>query len=241
MILWKTISMYNSLIEKTVGFIEKMTVEKLQEDLPDEYYYSCLPLCLIDAVFSIGACYTSTKNVVLYFAQKENIHVDRRTGNSDYNIDSLLRSYDEFNGMDYNVIATDLFNNRQRTSSENGITKAEAVKRCAVILKKHDIQTIETFQKKLTLEIEEEIKSIPGQHSGISLAYLKMLCGFDNNIKPDRHIMQFLGLNCNQKDSIKQAQKVIEETVNRIKIKYPYMTERKVDYLIWYYMKTGSM
>lgn len=32
--------------------------------MPDEYGYSSLPLCIIDAVFSVGVTYTSTRNTV---------------------------------------------------------------------------------------------------------------------------------------------------------------------------------
>jgi len=35
--------------------------------LSDSYYYSSLPLCILDAVYSIGVRYTSTKNAVLRY------------------------------------------------------------------------------------------------------------------------------------------------------------------------------
>lgn len=211
-------------------------IESMLEELPSEYYYTCLPLCIIDAIFSIGVTYSSTKNAVLFFAKKNNIHLDRRTGNSDYNIDSLLSAYNDICEKDERVIAKELFNNLQRTSPVNGITKAEAVKRCAVILKNYNIQTIYDFQNKLTSEIEDEIKAIPGQHSGVSLTYLKMLCGDDDLIKPDRHVLRFLNLDYDNQDDRIYAQKIVEEIVSNLKTKYPHISARKVDYMIWNYM-----
>ena len=36
--------------------------------LSDEYYYSCLPICIIDAVYSIGVTYKSVQNTVSRYA-----------------------------------------------------------------------------------------------------------------------------------------------------------------------------
>ena len=45
-------------------YLEKNYTLDEAEILPDEYRYSCLPLCLLDAIFSIGVTYRSTHNTV---------------------------------------------------------------------------------------------------------------------------------------------------------------------------------
>lgn len=221
-------------INKIVEKIEQ--IQQIKEDLPDEYYYTCLPLCLIDAIFSIGAKYKSTKNAVVYFAENNGIHLDRRTGASDYTIDDFLARFDECNSEDFSEVAKHLFNNRQMTSTKNGIRKAEAVKRCALVFQKHGIQTIQDFQKKMTDKIESQYKEVPGQGSGISLTYLKMLSGNDKLIKPDRHVLRFFDGNYEDKNDREQAQKIVNQVVIELKPKYPDITARKVDYMIWNYM-----
>ena len=43
-------------------------------ELGEEYGYASLPLCVIDAVFSIGVRYTSTENTVARFCNFFGVH-----------------------------------------------------------------------------------------------------------------------------------------------------------------------
>ena len=60
-------------IEKAAGCCrEKLDLENIK--LGDEYFYNSLPLCVIDAVFSIAVRYEVTCNVVNSFCRKIKIN-----------------------------------------------------------------------------------------------------------------------------------------------------------------------
>ena len=64
-------------------------------ELPDEYSYSCLPLCLLDAVFSIGANYKSTQNVVDRFCDINNLEKFKSDTSEDYTIKEFIDYIDK--------------------------------------------------------------------------------------------------------------------------------------------------
>jgi hypothetical protein len=108
-------------MRKTPGEVEDAVTaisEKL--DLPnvkltDEYFYPSLPLCVIDAVFSIGVRYGTVRRVVAAWraVHQPNTISDALLATACLTGEELARAY--FGG------------NRQRTSTHNGILKADAV------------------------------------------------------------------------------------------------------------------
>ena len=133
------------------------------------------------------------------------------------------------------------FNNRQRTSSVNGILKAEACYRVAEVFQKHNINTLAQFnayQNKPALDAD--ILKVKGQSSGIMLKYLYMLAGKADEVKPDRHMVNFMRrvypeLSMATKDHY-EIKKIMQETVVALKPKYTQLTARFLDYLIWEHM-----
>lgn len=206
-------------------------------ELPPEYEYSCLPLCLIDAIFSIGATYASTRNTVLRYwrhSQPDGAAMHSAPGTTEpISVGDLIEDIESEGGAE--EYAANVLGNRQRTSSKNGILKSEAVLRAAEVLSRHGIQTLADFREKLEEEVENEFLGIPGQGSGISLSYLKMLCGDESLVKPDRHIKRFLEELGVDPES---AQAAISDAVERLRRDHPGITVRKVDYAIWFCMKS---
>lgn len=201
-------------------------------ELPEEYNYSCLPLCLMDAVFSIGANYKSTQNVIDRFCDVNNLEIFKSDTSEDYTIKEFINYIENIGVQNF---AENIVKNTQRTSSTNGILKAEAVLECAKIFDKYSIQTINDFNVLLNADIEKEYKSVKGQGSGVSLSYLKMLCGDESVIKPDRHIIRFLneyGYDCGD------AQKTINAVVDELAKNHKNINARKIDYIIWKYMSS---
>ena len=73
------------------------------------------------------------------------------------------------------------------------------------------------------------------------IKYLNMLAGDSNLIKPDRHMVRFINkefpnLTMDTKDHA-AIKNIIEQTVSVLSAKYPNLTPRFLDYLIWEYMK----
>lgn len=207
------------------------------QPLPEEFFYASLPLCVIDAVFSIGVTYTSTANTVDRFCERQG-WVKSLTSNSarqtgKHKIGAFLNL---FEGLSPEQMATDLFGNRQRTSSRSGILKAEAVKRFAEVLQDSGIDDFGDMTETNLKSAEKQVLEIPGQGSGISFDYFRMLAGNENLIKPDRMVQRFIAKAIKSK-----TDKVTPDLAREIlKMAIPYLAEqgivwsaRQLDYAIW--------
>lgn len=210
--------------------------------LSDSYSYASLPLCVIDAVYSIGVRYMSTKNVVdnycTYF-DLDKYTTGNRMGAGQHNISQLVANI-EMIGAER--AADRIFRNHQRTSTRNGIlkVKAEAVLRFAKVLQKYGIETFHDLRyESLTTGLEKEIQAIPGQKSGLSFHYFCMLAGDDSQAKPDRHVLRYLKEYTGKNYSISEAQELLTKTAERLQGAYPHLSVRLLDHTIWNYMAHG--
>ena len=137
------------------------------------------------------------------------------------------------------------FHDRHRTSSKNGILKAEACYLVAKVFEKHRIDTLNDFSKYANKsDLDADILEVKGQGSGIMLKYLYMLAGKSDEIKPDRHMINYVksvfpGIK-GEKD-YPEIIKIIKEAVRQLKGKYPMLTERFLDVLIWDYMRSQKV
>ncbi|MGD9646260.1 MAG: hypothetical protein AB7U73_11155 [Pirellulales bacterium] len=104
--------------------------------LPDEYYYGSLPLCVIDAVYSISVRYKSVQNTVASYCKYVGCVRDRPYG-SDFPPVKLQHQISQLcelgEALGPERMASEVFHNRQRTSPRGGILKAQAVHRFALI------------------------------------------------------------------------------------------------------------
>lgn len=225
------------------GVIEFLQTHFSLEDveLSEEYYYTSLPLCLIDAIFSIGVTYTSTQNVVKRYCKKYELKRIRKSNNEKetHTLSDLIRNIEEYDISEarYERYASEVLCNTQRTSSVNGILKLQAVYECANIFVENGINTIADFNKLYNDNIGKKYCSVKGQSSGISLSYLKMLCGSTDTIKPDRHILRFLNEFYEEEIDVENAKNKMESIVKRLNQNYKKLNMRELDYIIWDFMK----
>ena len=78
----------------------------------------------------------------------------------------------------------------------------------------------------------EAILSVKGiGNAGVN--YLFMLTGDDSRSKPDVHIHHCIAEACGENVGDKECQRIIEESVKILKEKYPSLTTRKLDGVIW--------
>lgn len=213
------------------------TLNLKNAELSPSYYYDSLPQCVIDAVFSIGAKYTSTTNVVKSYCAYYDLRVHNGGRDEKGDKHTISQLIDHITAIGMEKSADVIFQNHQRTSTRSGILKADAVLRFAMVLQKYGVETLADMSSKgLPLQAEAEIMRIPGQKSGLSLRYLYMLSGDDSQSKPDRHVMRFLKEHTGQDCSIQEAQDLLTEAVEILREKYPQMSVRLLDYSIWNYM-----
>jgi hypothetical protein len=166
-------------------------------ELSEEYYYRSLPFCIIDAVFSLAARYSSTRNAVIRFCNVEGLQRLRQHGSpypdtgEQYSVSQLVEFLSGYD--DYRQIAAEVFDNRQRTSTKNGILKAEAVHSFARVLLHYHVNYFQDIPKVISsAQFESDIRNIPGQTYRTSLKYFFMLAGEENMVKPDRMILRFI-------------------------------------------------
>lgn len=213
--------------------------------LGDEYYYNSLPLCVIDAVYSIGVRYTSTRNTVIRYCNNTHIHrLSKPLGNfSDaHTINDLIENISPYTDTDYGASENELFGNNQKTSTKNGILKSKAVFMFAKVLAANGIQTISDIRNTSFTcldTIEAQIRKIAGQKSGISFSYFLMLSGDDEHMKIDRWLLRFVGdaLHIKKFSNVSKAQNDLLAVCDELKKTYPNLTARLLDHTIWSYMK----
>lgn len=212
--------------------------------LSDEYHYQSLSLCVIDAVFSIGVRYTSTRQTVIKYCDfygVKRIRDDFDSLPEQHEQESISQLIYRIENKGIEDFTNEVFKNRQRTSTANGILKTDAVLRFAKVLKEFNIQYLQDLDKVINNDkLEEEIKKIPGQKSGISLKYFFMLAGSSEFIKPDRMIIRFLESILNRKVELEEAQSLLRETSKVLKAKFENITPRILDHQIWKKMSSPT-
>ncbi len=214
-------------IQKLTAYCEAK-LDLTDDGLGDEYGYPNLPLCIIDAIFSMGVRYASTQATVNRFVAYFN------TSDS-LTVQELVDFYAQHSVQ---FMAQEVYNNRQRTSTKNGILKAEAVLEVAKVLLKHGVNTLEDMEKVMgDAAFEEDYKAIRGQSSGISLRYFYMLTGVEGEIKPDRMIFRFIEAALGRKVNIKECHPLLVAVTDQLRETYPNLNPRSLDHIIWNYQR----
>lgn len=224
----------NNLAQKCVEVLD------LSKSDPNYSFPKSLPICLIEAVFSIAANNTSSKNAYMNYMRYYHIIPEEETGIilPEHTVEEFIDNVESFQNI--NEFTDTVLKNRQRTSSKNGILKSEAVYEIAKVLKRYKISSLSDFQNcsgERYCNLEKEILNVKGQSSGIMLKYLHMLAGNENTIKPDRMLIRFI-CNINKDITINDAQKIIDKCVSLLKKYNKNITPRLLDYLIWDYQRS---
>lgn len=208
--------------------------------LGEEYFYQSLPLCVIDAVWSVGVRYEAVQGVVARYCKRfglRRIRADRCSRPPMTEQESIAQFCDKAEKLGSLAMADTVFENRQRTSTRNGILKAEAVYRFASTLRSYDVNYLQEIPTAATAahsdQLERDIRNIPGQGSGISLRYFWMLAGSDELIKPDRWILRFLEAALRRRVLTDEAQDLVIGATERLRVKFPHLTPRLLDHEVW--------
>ncbi len=150
--------------------------------------YEAVGLAVIDAVWSIGVRYQSVENVVARY------RAARLAAGGDPDTDGpgdVRRLIEACGGAE---AFAQRIGNRQRTSTTNGILKAEAVLREARILEDEGVvrpaDLTGAGQERLD-HLQARWSTVAGQGSGVSWRAFSMLLGLPE-VKPDRMIRRFV-------------------------------------------------
>lgn len=223
-------------VERLADYIEDVGLTPAH--LADEYRYASLPICVIDAVFSIGVRYSTTQAAVLRFCTEVGwirlapTREQRETG--EHSVTELIALYESLTPED---AADQLFRNRQRTSSRSGILKAEAVLLFAQALVRSEIDTFTDLVTDRLDLAEVIILGLPGQSSGIAFDYFKMLAGDDYFVKPDRMVQRFVAkaLDMRVEPKPRQAAILLRLAAKVLSRRGRDWTPLRLDHAIWRY------
>jgi hypothetical protein len=205
--------------------------------LPDEFYYAHLPLCIIETIFSLGIRYQTVQLLIQRYGAHQGIPTYRPRSEAlpardqQQSVTAALALAESYGAE---ALAAKVFKNRCRTSTRNGILKADAVLRALRIFKRLGVEYLQDAQMLYSLpSIEAEFRAIPGQGAGISWSYLLMLAGDENLIKPDRMIQRFLFTATGKTQTMQESQQILEAACAVLKAEYTNLTPRLLDYKIW--------
>lgn len=197
--------------------------------------YPSAPICALDAIFSLGIRYKAVENVINKFCKEFNI----AWKTSDKKTSDLLKEIEEKKKKLTDKQFAKKYLNLNKTSSTNGILKAEAFVESLKVLKQYNIETCEDIKNKADEKFESAFMSIKGQTYGTSLHYFYMLCGNDDLVKVDRYIKRFSCQALNNNNLKKEEiTKLFQDAVVFLKDEYPEMTPRQLDYIVWRYMRS---
>jgi hypothetical protein len=225
--------------ERLVAYIRRTLTDLTSRPPVAAYEYASLPLCVIDAVFSIGARYESTERTVTTFCERYGWGREDRGGTTEHTISEFLRILQPYENR-WEEMANVVFRNRQRTSSRSGILKAEATYRFANVLPQFGIETLaDVLISGPRDDLRRAIKAIPGQGSALSYAYFLILAGNQDAVKPDRMVTRFVA---NALGVRTVAPELAEELVRKasaiLRPEFPALVPSSLDNKIWKYQRT---
>jgi hypothetical protein len=230
------------MIEETAAAVLVKITDLETAQLGPEYSYQSLPLCVIDAVFSIGVRYINVQRVVEAWCVAQTspwIKFEMPT-EPRKTLDDFLRVADGFSPDD--LAARYFGGNRQRTSTRGGILKAEAAVLYAKALKSVGINDFKDIRSREVAALgRQAVSKVTGHASGISYDYLLMLAGDDSFVKADRMICRFVADAANLSTvSPAQAQEAVVGACRKLSGQYPTLTPRLLDHLIWLYQRESQ-
>lgn len=199
-------------------------------------YPDSLALAVMDAVWSTGTRYAITTGVL----KRYTAHRQRMGGDAAHDgLQDLLDVFESLGGIDGFI---DRIGTRNRVSSHPGAAlKAEAVHRAATAIRELDIDAAEEFRAAEGTELANRARTawlaVPGQGSGISWRYLRMLLGLPD-VKPDRMVVRFVASALDVDERTLAGDRVVrlvQEAAARLGV-----DQRALDHAIWTYQSGGQ-
>jgi hypothetical protein len=202
----------------------------------EEFWYASVPLCVLDAVFSINARYEGVRAVVTRYCAHFGTPMQRARDalpapSDQVRVSRLIEQISTVGGA---AFAEEVLRNRARTSAVNGILKAEACLQFAEVLRQHKVEVLQDLiNRDADPKLFKELESVKGQSSGIAVRYFFMLAGADHLVKPDRMILRFLNRVLDRAVDGGEAQALLSTAAVELQKRYPEVTAQSLDHAIW--------
>jgi hypothetical protein len=211
--------------------------------LSNAYYYQSLPLCIIDAVFSLGVRYGQVENVIRNVAKVTDWNIFRPNGSNFLSACQQKKISDLINEInEHENPCQTLFNNRgyANPSAQNvpKVQKADLVHKFAGVLKRYQIETFQDLASYGDPDaLDAELCALPALTSGVGVRYFRMLSGDENQVKPDRMIQRFIKDTIGKNLDVNTCVTLIQSACQMLKAKYSALTPRLLDHEIWKFQR----
>ena len=202
-------------------------------------WYSCLPYCVLGAIFSINSRYSVVRGVLERYRDRyglppiEVVALPRET--HEPTVSELI---DHIQALGATRFASQVLLNRMRTSTRGGILKAQAALDFARVLGAHGVERKADARRLLRspsrlADLIRDLRQVRGQASGISVDYFLMNVGDPTRVKADRWVLRFLGANLARDVHPAEARPLLLAASERLESEYPGINPRALDRLIW--------
>ena len=199
-----------------------------------DYAYRSLSVCILDCVYSLRAKYYAvTLPIVERYAAA---YMDRDSHASGDTVSMLLNRMDD---VGHKAFADHVLRNQQKLGGKKQIPKEEVCYQLARYLRDLHIETIEDFQSFESQEILEIVIRAVNGLGDAGVNYLFMLAGDPDRCKPDVHIHHCIRDACGYDVSNEECQILFTDAVTMLKNKYPNLTVRGLDGIIWREYQSG--
>lgn len=197
-----------------------------------EYGYANLPLCLVDAVFSLREPYSQVRCTVVRFGRYWDANFGPPRAGSPELMLSTFTTVVEV--LPAEQLARDMFQDAHKAPGCRELFKAAVVVDLAQRLCSAGIETREdVLMEEHQTALHEAVTNTRGI-GPVGLRYLRMLCGDEDEAKPDVWILRFL-----QEDvltrhvSEDEAVGLLRAATEIIRADVPWLTLRAVDHAVW--------
>lgn len=212
--------------------------------LPPEYRYAHSSLCLLDAVYSINAKYQSVRRddgegVIGRYCRSAGLEPFESTKTGE---DTLTNLRSRLTDRGPELFAKEVLRNRSRGNVGGRVTslKSEILAQLADWLTRQGVDGLDSLQKWSLrshpdqVEFALKAEGIRGIGS-TTLKYLMMLAGNSNQIKPDRHIKDFVSDIVHHPVGSDEATEVLKDEATRVGA-----CPMEVDHSVWFYQRERS-
>jgi len=213
--------------DKAVSLFRLTTLED-----PPGYWHGSL--CIVDSIWSISSHYGAAKNVVARYCAYRGIeNLSFARGSEICTGEDTIQDFMLCAQLDHGGFVTAI-DNRNRTSSTNGILKSDAAIQLAEALVAEGICVrADLSDESMDLPGLETWIAVQGQGTGISYIYARILAGADD-VKPDRQVLRFVGecLGRNVDDPYR-ARAIFRRAVELLRDAHPDLKIAALDYAVW--------
>ena len=226
--------MINTEVEKVVECCQQKLGLSTAEER-DPIPYQSVPLCVIDAVYSVRAPYESVRDSIGRYCNFFGVQERREEKNTlpqREAQESVGVFLDKFKDRSPEKFADEIFKNPRKT---NGKLKSEIVFGFASSLASLNVEYLQDVPVAVTNDdFEKEIRDLFGVGEW-SYKYFLMLCRLEDYVKVDTHVRKFVRDCICWRANPGHIECLLEEAHKILVTNYPGLTLRLLDHEIWLY------